>query len=311
MGITMKKLHILLILVMGFVHSLSSAQELPLTSEAARYCQEKKYDLAKEKINEAMETGEARYPYSWYVKGFIAKEIYKNQELNNRHSKNREEALNGFYKCMEMDKKNEFTEMSKAGIKYLATTYFNDAQTRSREFDLNNAHEAEDLFNLFRKHMRTVDPVFPIKSFEKDFSKNMAQRYFTLWQLNLDDESVAEKALAQYANAMRMDSLDGAIHYNVAVIYYNRAVFKYRKIDANTEFIDLIDIQQECANLIKNKALVSMNKAYAIDPEKPEVIRGLLFIHRALEHEKDVEYFKTEIERLVDEGKLAEPFEQE
>lgn len=307
----MKKLHILIIVVMSFVHSMGNAQELPLTNEAARYCQEKNYDLAKERISKAIESGEGRYPYTWYVNGFILKEIYKQNESSNKHSKNRTQSVESFSKCIEMDKKGEFSEMSKAGIKYLATTYYNDALMRTRDFDSNTAQEAEELFNLFRKHMRTVDPVFPIKTYEKEFSKNMAQRYFMLWQLDLDNEEFSEKSLVQYANALRMDSLDNDIYYNIAVIYYNRAVFKYRKIDANTDFIELIDIQQEGANLIKNKALVNMNKAYNLDPERPDVVRGLLFIHRALEHEQDVEYFKAEIERLVNDGKLIEPFKQE
>jgi len=311
MGIAMRKLQYILLVLVGFVPSMSFAQDLPLTNEAARYCQEKNYDLAQTKINAALESGEARYAYTWYVHGFILKEIYKDKESSNRKSKYRELAIESFNKCMELDKKGEYSEMCKAGIKYLATTYFNDAQLRTRDFDSHTAHEAEELFAQFRKHMRSVDPVFPLKGFEKEFATNMAQRYFTLWQLNVDREEYAEKSLSHYAHALRLDSTDNDVYYNIAVIYYNKAVFKYRKIDANTDFIELIDIQQECANLIKNKALVNMNKAYVIDPDRPDVIRGLLFIHRALEHEQDVEYFKSEIERLVNNGTLKEPFKQE
>jgi len=312
MGITMKKLPIVLLLVLSIATSIYSfAQELPLTNEAANLCQNKNFDEAKKKIIEAMDSDESKHPYSWYVKGFVAKEIYKQRESNLRNSKNREDALASFTKCIEMDRKGEYSEMSKAGIKYLATTYFNDAQLRSRDFDLSSAHEAEELFSQFRKYMRIVDPVFPIGGYEKDFSKNMAQRYFILWQMNIDDETLADKSLTQYNNAIRIDSSDSDVYYNVAVIHYNRAVFKYRKINSETDFIELIDIQQEGSALIKNKALANMNRAYNLSPEKPEVIRGLFFIHRALEHEKDVEYFKAEIERLVNEGKITEPFKEE
>jgi hypothetical protein len=311
MGTAMRKLHYILLVLVCFVQQLSYAQDLPLTNEAARYCQEKNYDLAQTKINAALESGEARHAYTWYVHGFIQKEIYKERESTNRKSKHRELALESFLKCLDRDKKAEYSEMCKAGIKYLATTYFNDAQLRTRDFDSHTANEPEELFALFRKYMRTADPVFPIKTFEKEFATNMAQRYFTLWQLNVDREEYAEKSLSQYAHALRLDSTDNDVYYNIAVIYYNKAVFKYRKIDANTDFIELLDIQQECANLIKNQALVNMNKAYVIDPDRPDVIRGLLYIHRALEHEQDVEYFKAEIERLVNNGTLNEPFKRE
>jgi hypothetical protein len=47
-----------------------------------------------------------------------------------------------------------------------------------------------------------------------------------------------------------------------------------------------------------------MEKAYALAPEKGEVVRGIMMMHRALDHEKDVAYFKAEIERLISEGKI-------
>ena len=47
-----------------------------------------------------------------------------------------------------------------------------------------------------------------------------------------------------------------------------------------------------------------MDKAYALAPEKGEVVHGKIILHRALDHEKDVEYFKQEIARLVREGKI-------
>jgi len=307
MGITMKKQSLILLLAMSFISSFVFAQELPLTNKAAQLCQDKNLDAAVEKINEAIKSVEANQPYAWYVKGFIYKEVYKQNELNNRNSKNREVAVESFLKALEMDKKREHSEMTKAGIKYLATTYYNDALLRTRDFDLTTAAEAETLFNDFRRLMRTVDPVFAMKTYEKEFSKSMAQRYFMLWQLDYDNDEVSEKALAQYGNALRADSLDGDTHYNIAAIYYNRAVFKYRQLNADTDIFDLVNIQQECANLIKNRALVHMNKAYEIIPERGDVVRGLMFIHRALEHENDVEYFKSEIERLISEGKITAP----
>lgn len=310
MGVTMKKHSFLLLLLMSMTHVFSYAQELPLTNEAAQYCQEKNFEKAKEKINEATNSNEAQHPYTWYVKGFIFKEIYKQNESHNRNSINREHAVEYFLKALEMDKKHEHSEMTKAGLKYLAATYYNDAITRTREFDLSNTDEPEVLFNSFRKLMRTVDPVYSLRNSEKEFSKNMGQRYFILWQMELNNDEIANKSLSHYSNALRMDSLDSDTYYNVAVIHYNHAVFKYRQLNSDTEIWDLIVIQQECADLIKNKALVNMNKAYKISPERGDVVRGLMFIHRALEHEKDVEYFKNEIERLVNEGKITDPWKQ-
>lgn len=308
MGSTMKKQHIIIALLAGLVSIMSYGQSLPLTNEAARLCQGKNYEAAKNKIAEAIESeNESMHPYAWYVKGFIYKEIYKNTEPNNRQSKNRELAAESFLKSLEVDKYHEHTSMTKEGLKFLATTYYNDALLRTRDFDLSNATEPEGYFNTFRKLMRTTDPIVNLSTYDKEFSKSMAQRYFSLWQLDLNNDALPEKAQGFYASAVRLDSLDGDTYYNIAVIYYNKAVFKYRKLNADTDIFDLIVIQQECADLIKNKALPNMNRAYKLLPERGDVVRGLMFIHRALEHENDVEYFKSEIERLINEGKISDP----
>jgi uncharacterized protein len=78
----------------------------------------------------------------------------------------------------------------------------------------------------------------------------------------------------------------------------------YRKIDHETDLFDMMTIQETAAKLIREKALPLMDKAYALAPEKGEVVHGKIILHRALDHEKDVEYFKQEISRLVKEGKI-------
>ncbi len=304
----MKNRLIILFLFLVILPNLGKSQDLPLTKEAATLCQSLDYQGAETAINKALESGEARHPYTWYVKGFIHKEIYKNKEANDRNSLNRDIAVEGFSKCLTLDTHREYSDMCRAGLKFLATTYYNDALTRTRDFDLNNSFEAENLFRTFTALMHQVDPTFQINTCREEFLKNMAQRYFVLWQMDLDNIDIADKAIEQYNEALLVDSLDSDTYYNKAVIYYNRAVFQYRKIDINTDFTELIEIQQNCASLIKNHALENMNTAYQLDPERGEIVRGLLFIHRALEHEQDVTYFKQEINRLIQEGKISSPF---
>ncbi len=285
-----------------------SAQQLPLTNEAARLCQEKQYDAALNKITEARKiSDEAASPYLWYVDGFIHKEIYKQNEMGNRNSPQREMAIESFMNSLEMDKLNQHSAMTKLSLKFLASSYYNDALLQTREFDIETDKAPTVSFNKFRKLMHVAEPGTSLKKFDGEFNKSMGQRYFMLWQMDIENADIAEKAADMYSEVVRMDSTDSDAHYNIAVIFYNKAVFKYRKIGPDTDIFDLIVIQQDCADLIKNKALVSMNKAYQLSPDKGEVVRGLMYIHRALEHENDVEYFKNEIERLILEGKITLP----
>ena len=284
------------------------AQQLPLTNEAAKLCQEKQFEAALKKIDEAkVDEIEKDNPYTWYVDGFIHKEIYKAREMNVRNSRERELASESFLKSLSLDKQNQHAAMTRLSLKFIASSYYNDALLQTREFAAGGEKEAEDSYAKFKKFMHYAEPGTSLKKFDTEFNKSLGQRYFLLWQSNISDNSLAEKAIAFYSVASRADSTDIDAFYNIAVVNYNMAVFKYRDIGPDTDIFDLIVIQQECADLIKNKALVNMDKAYKLNPERGDIVRGLMFIHRALEHENDVEYFKHEIERLVNEGKITLP----
>jgi hypothetical protein len=291
-----------------FAFSCATAQIMPLTNEAARLCQNKEFEEALLKIDEAKrDAAEAADSYMWYVDGFIHKEIYKVSESGMRDSKHRELAVESFLKSLELDKKNENVSMTRLSLKFLASTYFNEALVQTREFDNSSESEPEKTYAKFRRLMHFAEPGTSLKKYDIEFRKNMGQRYFVLWQGDIDNDYNADKSVDYYADVVRIDSTANEAYYNIAVVYYNQAVFKYRKLGPDTDIFDLVVIQQECAELIKNKALPNMDKAYKLNPEKPEVVRGLMFIHRALEHENDVEYFKSEMERLIREGKVTLP----
>lgn len=302
-----KSYMLLLVSMLSWVISLV-AQQLPVTNEAARLCQEKQYDAALEKIAEAkLVVEELENPYLWYVDGFIHKEIFKQNEIGDRNSQHREISADCFLLSLEKDRTNQHSAMTKLSLKFLASSYYNDALMSTREFDLSTEKDPETSFGKFRKLMHYAEPGTSLKKYDNEFKKSMGQRYFQLWQMDIENNTLAEKAVASYMDVVRVDSTESDAFYNIAVVFYNRAVFKYRKIGPETDIFDLIVTQQECADLIKGKALVNMEKAYHLTPERGDVVRGLMYIHRALEHENDVEYFKKEIERLVQEGKIVLP----
>ena len=307
MGDTMKTSYILTFLMVCCGSLFVSAQQIPLANQAAKLCQQKNYEEAKSKIEAAISSDqESTNPYTWYVKGFIYKEMYKEFEASDKRSKNRDTAVDAFVRTIELDKKGEHTSMTKIGLKYLASTYYNDALLKTREFELADQNEAQEYFNSFRKLMRMVDVTTNMAPYEVEFQKNLAQRYFTLWQSDIDNSVYSDKAVGCYREAIRMDSTNCDLYYNLAVVYYNKAVFKYRKIGPETDIFEVITVQMEGVELFKSKALPAMTKARLLCPDRGDIIKGLMYINRALERESDVEYFKSEIERLIEEGKLKE-----
>jgi len=305
MGNTMRHLKYVVSCMAMVLYSAGWSQPLALTNEAAKLCQQMKLDAALEKSNLAIaEMTEASDAYTWYVNGFVMKEIYKEREYGLRTSASRDGAMKSFAYSMNLKNAQQHLSMTRLAMKYLASTYYNDALQVAQTNAMNAEQEAYRLFEAFEKWMPIAEPGVNMMGYRKEFTKAIGQRYFTLWQQDTDKPEFREKALAQYEKIVKLDSADVDAYYNLSVIHYNQAVFMYRKIDHETDLFDMMTIQETAAKLIREKALPLMDKAYALAPEKGEVVHGKIILHRALDHEKDVEYFKQEISRLVKEGKI-------
>lgn len=307
MGCTIKYLAtcIASVLLLGWLPALG--QTPALATEAVELCQAKKYPEALASIEKGIADPQAgQHPFTWYVKGFIHKEIYKNQESKLRQSPQRELAVECFEKALALDARREYVPQTHVAMKYLASTYYNDAMLTSQEFDLTNPDGYLDLFYKFRKLMRTVDPVTNLAPFERDLATSAGERYFEIWQLNTDDAAPAEASAKKYLEALGFDSTYCHIYYNLGVVYYNRAVFLYRSLNADTEMDELFTIQSQSVELL-NKALNVFSSGVKFCPENGDILKGLLYVNKAFENEKNVEYFKAEIERLIEEGKIKKP----
>lgn len=296
-----------LLLTLGFAGTLGLAkgQNSDHTNEAVRQCENENWNAALTSIQQAMNSEEVRQPHTWYVDGYIHKELYKRKETGQVHSTLRTRSVESLMKTIEMDNAGKDVKMAKLGLKYLASTYYNDALMLTQTFNFSEKNEAEIYFEKFCSLMKIAEPRTGLLRFTKEFDRNMGQRFYQLWLENLNNTALPQKVINSYNEVLRIDSTDSDAWYNISVVYYNQAVFKYRLLDSQTDMFDLITIQQECSDLISKKALPAMSKAYQLQPEKGEIVRGMMYINRALEREKDTEYFKQEVSRLIREGKIG------
>jgi hypothetical protein len=305
MGNTMNQLKYMVSCLAMVLCITGWSQSLTLTNEAAKLCQQMKLDAALEKSNQAIaDKTEAAEAYAWYVNGYVMKEIYKEREYGLRTSAFRDGAMKSFSYSMTLKNAQQHIAMTRLAMKYLASTYYNDALQVAQTNTMDAEQEAYRLFAAFEKWMPVAESGVNMIGYQKEFTKAIGQRYFSLWQQDTDKPEFRDKALAQYEKIVKLDSTDVDAYYNLSVIHYNQAVFMYRKIDHETDMFDMMTIQESAAKLIREKALPLMDKAYAMAPERGEVVHGKIILHRALDHEKDVEYFKQEISRLVREGKI-------
>ena len=286
-------------------HSLLWGQ-LPLTKQAAKQCQEKDFVGALASIDAAInDAEEAANAYTWYVKGYIHKEVYKTSELSQYHSPQRELAVDAFKKSVEIDQNKEYATLCQTALRYLATSYYNDALKHSREITANTENEPIALYNRFKETMKLVDANTSFSPFDIEINKSMASMHYLIWQNDISNTHHAEQCAHFYEALLTADPTNCHALYNLSILYYNQGVYKIRSIDSNTDIIQLIMIQDECVALFK-QALPYAEKTFENCPKKLEYYKALMFAHRALGHEDMYNKYLSESEDLINQGILKQ-----
>src|ERR1051326_1957433 len=88
----------------------------------------------------------AKNAYAWYVRGYVYKEWYKTFESSNKKSKTRSDAVVFLKKALELDTAKEYVPNIKQTLKYLASTFYNDAGSTLLAFKYKKT-----LYNFFKK----------------------------------------------------------------------------------------------------------------------------------------------------------------
>ncbi|MCB0760656.1 MAG: hypothetical protein KDC12_03965 [Flavobacteriales bacterium] len=295
-------LFVISLLVTLFTNPLQ-AQDIPLTQKAAGLCQSGDLIGAREVIDKAITTAEQDHPYCWYVKGYIHKEIYKLIEKQDIYSENRDEAVSAIRKSIELDKESEYANFNNKALEYLSKSYYNDALTLIKSFETSDEAVIFAYYDTFKELMGLADPFFTYATFDKDFNSALAVAYETQYYKDNNDKTLINKAIAYYNNVLTIDPLDYTANFNTAIDYYNQGVYKVKRIDYNTDIVELMMIQDECVKLFK-QSLPYMLKAYDQTPERRETLIALMAIYRALNDYDRSEFFEETLERLIREGKI-------
>ncbi len=190
--------------------------------QAARYCQAGDFERALNAIDKALQSEiEKDFLYTWYVKGFIHKEIYKHNESTDINSINRELAVEAFLKSKQIAGEQADVYNNNAALKHLANTYYNDALTVAISFDLNNETMSDDLLMKHEKIRSLIDA--PIIADKGSFYKLKGLRYFELWQKDLCSLMLYEKSIANFELSIGSNPVDCESYYNEGIVKYTLA----------------------------------------------------------------------------------------
>jgi tetratricopeptide (TPR) repeat protein len=262
---------------------------LPLTGKAARLYEQKNYTEAKTVIEQSISGEGKEDSYSWHVRGHIYKEIYKGQDLAvKKTAKEREVAVESFERCLKLDTEKKFLEWNKTSLRFLGSTYWNDAVSLMEIRDRKDLPMAEDFFHKYLRIMESIEIQSDLNQRKRDFYKAYAtsnRKIIEDLRNTMADPTAysveLERVVDSHKKALAIDNNDYGSNYNYAINLYNEAAYRIENIPAEADLTHII-LEQEGCIAIFEEALPIAQKAENLKPGRIEILKALRAIYLGL-----------------------------
>ena len=232
---------------------------------------------------------------AYYLKGFIYKDLYKSSEGQDEVL--RSESIAAFVRVTELDSAGKYTQETQQNLKYLATTYYNDAMRKIR---LKSFSDAESDFSEFARLVEQLkDPAFTLSPSSDQFYLALGLGYADDEVLQSDTSSF-RKAEAAFKKVLSRDSLNMLANYSLGVLYYNEAVNRIDGLSFDEELTSFDQFEDRTIALFKD-ALPYMQTAYNLNPKDVNVVEGLAGIYNSLRDFDRYDRYIAELRELEKE----------
>lgn len=235
-------------------------------------------------------------PNSWYLRGLIYKEFFKNFEATDIRSKARDESVASFFKVVEMDSAKKFVDADlRQSLKYLGSTYYN---TSTEFFSKDGYKTGIEYFEKYKKCYSIADPSFDAKpahiQFYLSLGTAMEEIFTSNRKVNLEYMDVTA---SMFKRVLEVDSVNVSAYYNLCVLYYNQGVSIINDMSDELDIFDIDEVQGKALVYFK-LALPYALKAYSLNPKRRETLVSLSGIYFSLHEEEKEAKIKAEIELL-------------
>lgn len=262
------------------------------TLEAYKAYQSGKYQVAAEHIDAAVATEAGKADaMTWHIRGFIYKELFNQVDEKARDSENRDIAIDAFLKAMELDRTEEYKDNNVKSLRYLGSSYYNDAVLVMRDTDKNTIEKSEALYKRYKHVMEQCDPTFNAREKDITFYKALATSNRKIYEKDREaNKPYLYTALDNYQYVLELDPDNYGANYNTAINLYNEGAHGIEQIDAEAQIPTIVKVQATSIDLFR-EALPYMLKAHELDPNRRETLIGLRGIYLSLNNnEKANEY---------------------
>lgn len=282
------------ILVLLMLLSTVSFAQLTKVQQAYDCVQQGKLDSAQIYIEEGIKDNEAIADFqSWYIRGFIYKEIYKQKESNDVKSNAREIAVESLKKAAELDKDKQQIVSINKNLKFLGSKYYNDAK---KTIDSVNFATSIACFQNYLSIYKLVELGFDENAKSVEYFLSLSYYFQEIFEQN--GSKTALEHTKEYLNkSLQINPNSAKANKNTAVLFYNMGVNIIKKMDYDIDLEQLYVLQEDASKLFK-QAEPFMSKAHQLSPKDKTILEGMQGIYYQLNDTEKSNEFKKKLEEL-------------
>jgi tetratricopeptide (TPR) repeat protein len=272
------------------------AQSYVHYNAALNFIQKGEVDSAKKQIDLHMQDVSAQAdPESWYLRGFVYKEMYKKYENAIPNSAYRQQALDYFTKSIELDTVATRIKVTRDNVRYLAGRFYNDAVTT---LDTVNHATSIICYENYRKAVLIADPNLDIRKKDVEFYLALASTYNTIYNLDKKKNAIYfDKARDTYMKVIAIDQNNYTANFNLSLLFWNRGVDIMYEFDYDADIDSVSKAQDQSVALFK-QSLPFAEKALEIEPLREETLIVLSGIYLSLNDFEKSKKFQEMLEEL-------------
>ena len=233
--------------------------------------------------------------YYWHLSGFINLDIFKLVDNRSALSKSREPAVSSFLNSKKLDNKDKYAEHNFQALKFLASTYYNDAILILQNMDTLHFAEIKSFYQNYKDITSVISPDYNFNQKEIEINYGLGMLYKAKYENNKKAyRNYMDSSIACFNRAITLNPDDYSSNYNLGIIYHNLGVdiiLDDLEIDADLE---KVIIMQEKAIGYFSKALPYLKKVYAMEPTDKAIVQGIAAVYYSLnDMEKHVEFMNV------------------
>ncbi|MFB6257187.1 MAG: tetratricopeptide repeat protein [Flavobacteriales bacterium] len=275
-----------------------------ITDIATKHYQNQELKKARKLIDSAITIEKHKKdPYTWQLRGYIYKELFKNSEEPQR-SEHREKGISSFKKALNKGAEGRIKNASRKGLIYLGQSCYNDAMKR---LDTSSTKGPIQLYERYISVMKRIGK--DSSALKKDmigFYNSLGVVYMSIYESEREhDQETFDRAIETFGKVLDMDSSNYLANYNSGIMYYNRGVQIAQKIDPSNMSVQLKKVkklQKKSTKKFKD-ALPYMKEAHEQRPKRLETLEGLSGIYYSLNEEKKSQHYKDLKKKIIKQRK--------